>query len=105
MYVSEVFPKWGIIAALFGVGGCWREQTYSAPQRKILSAPIFPFPMGTDCCDDRCFSRINTSSILLNAMKELIAESSIIFCSPDGNEVVTSVQVGQPHQEDDLRWA
>ncbi len=38
-------------------------------------------------------------------MKELIAESGIIFCSPDGKEVVTSVQVGQPRQEDDLRWA
>jgi len=52
----------------------------------------------------RRFSRINTSSILLNAMKEPIAESSIIFCSPDGKEVVTSVQVGQPRQGDDLKW-
>ncbi len=38
-------------------------------------------------------------------MKVFIAESSIIFCSPNGKEVVTSVQVGQPRQEDNLKWA
>ena len=38
-------------------------------------------------------------------MKEHIAECRIIYCSPDGNEILTSVQVGQPHQDDDLKWA
>jgi hypothetical protein len=38
-------------------------------------------------------------------MKELIAECSIIFCPPDGKEILTSVQVGRPRQEDDLKWA
>ena len=37
-------------------------------------------------------------------MKQLIAECSIIFCSPDGKEILTSVEVGQPRQDDDLKW-
>ena len=34
-----------------------------------------------------------------------IAKSEIIYCSPDGDELVTVVQVGQLRQQRDQRWA
>jgi hypothetical protein len=34
-----------------------------------------------------------------------IAKSEIIYCSPDGNELTTVVQVGQLRQQKDQRWA
>jgi len=34
-----------------------------------------------------------------------IAKSEIIYCSPDGNELTTVVQVGQLRQQRDQRWA
>jgi hypothetical protein len=38
-------------------------------------------------------------------MDKPIANCSIIFREPDGNEIMTSVQLGRLRQEEDMKWA